>query len=157
MKTFKTISGILLLLVLLFSAGCTEVESTNDNDVHIGNNGPVKGDPPVDTPPPTGPMGFEKTEHDFGTIVSGDSVVAVYPFTNNTVTQLEIERFYTSCACISAVGPDHPLEPGEKSEVTVTFRSNGQPIARYEKIVSIAFVGKEGYLLPLRLNGQVVN
>ena len=159
MKHIKTTSVLLTFALLLFLGfGCNEVERTdgNNNGTSNGtNSGQTKVDDPVE-PTPVGPMGFEKTEHDFGTIRQGDSVVVSYPFVNNTVTQLEIERFYTSCGCITAVGPDHPLEPGERGEVVVTFDSKNQPIARYEKIVSVAFINKPNYLLPLHLNGSVV-
>lgn len=154
MNTIKTLTGILSLAFLLFLAGCDNSNQTTQPPANA--NGLEKVTPPPAPPAPAGPMGFEKTQYDFGTIVSGDSVVAIYPFVNNQVQQLEIERFYTSCGCISAEGPDHPLEPGERGEVEVTFRSKDQPIARYEKIVSVAFVGKANYLLPLQLNGNVV-
>lgn len=72
-------------------------------------------------------MDFEKTEHDFGTIVKGTPVETVFKFTNTGEAPLIITNAKSSCGCTIPEYPkDKPIAPGETGELLVKFNGSGE-------------------------------
>ena len=64
--------------------------------------------------------------HDFGTITSGDVVSHTFVLTNNGGDVLKIENVRASCGCTAAKPEKNELEPGESTNLVVTFNSKGR-------------------------------
>lgn len=71
-------------------------------------------------------MNFEKTEHDFGTIVQGTPQETIFKFTNAGNAPLIITDAKSSCGCTVPDPPKDPIAPGETGELVVKFNGSGQ-------------------------------
>jgi hypothetical protein len=70
---------------------------------------------------------FDKTKHDFGNIVEGDSAVYDFTFTNTGDKPLKITKVKPACGCTTPSYTKDLVAPGEKGFVRVKFDSNGRP------------------------------
>ncbi|MBN1699885.1 MAG: DUF1573 domain-containing protein [Spirochaetales bacterium] len=66
---------------------------------------------------------FEKAVHDFGEVEEGTDVRHSYVFENTGTGTLTIEYVQPSCVCMSALGWDRTVKPGEKGEISVLFKT----------------------------------
>jgi uncharacterized protein DUF1573 len=111
-------------------ANATEVapgQSTPNPDPNIG--GPQAQEPAKPAPPADGKypvMTFEKTEHDFGSIKSGDKVQYIFKFKNTGEADLLISKASGSCGCTVPEFPKDPVKPGQSAEMKVSFNSAGK-------------------------------
>ena len=71
-------------------------------------------------------MTFEKSEHDFGTIVGGIPQETIFSFTNTGEAPLIITNVTSSCGCTVPEYPKKPIAPGEKGDISVKFNGSGQ-------------------------------
>ena len=72
-------------------------------------------------------MSFEKSEHDFGTIVNGTPQETTFKFTNTGNAPLIITNAKSSCGCTVPQYPKNtPIAPGETGELLVRFNGSGQ-------------------------------
>ena len=71
-------------------------------------------------------MEFEKSEHDFGTIVQGTPQETIFTFTNTGNAPLVITNATSSCGCTVPNPPKEAIAPGEKGELVVKFNGSGQ-------------------------------
>lgn len=72
-------------------------------------------------------MTFEKTEHDFGSIVQGTPVETSFKFTNTGDAPLIITNAKSTCGCTIPEYPkDEPIAPGESGELLVKFNGAGK-------------------------------
>ncbi len=108
--------------VLLFSTSCKDkasskivadnVETASERDV-AAKNLPV--------------MSFEKSEHDFGTIVQGTHQETIFKFTNTGDAPLIITDARSSCGCTVPQYPKNtPIAPGDTGELLVKFNGSGK-------------------------------
>ncbi len=108
--------------VLLFSASCKDkasskivadnVETASERDV-AAKNLPV--------------MSFEKSEHDFGTIIQGTPQETIFKFTNTGDAPLIITDARSSCGCTVPQYPKNtPIAPGATGELVVKFNGSGK-------------------------------
>lgn len=67
---------------------------------------------------------FDKTEHDFGSVISGEVVSYSFKFENTGNAVLIISNVSTSCGCTVTDYPQEPIKPGEEKYLEVTFDSN---------------------------------
>jgi len=89
-------------------------------------------------------MTFKNASHDFGTINEGDNVEHVYVFTNTGNAPLLITRIKASCGCtVPSNWTKEPILPGNTSQFTVKFASNGKPNMQ-SKTVRITCNTKKG-------------
>jgi len=89
-------------------------------------------------------MTFKNANHDFGTINEGDEVEHTYVFTNTGKTPLLITRIKASCGCtVPSNWTKEPILPGNRSQFTVKFSSNGKPNMQ-SKTVRITCNTKKG-------------
>ena len=66
-------------------------------------------------------MTFEKTEHDFGNIKSGDKVDYTFNFKNTGEADLIISKAKGSCGCTVPEYPKDPIKPGASGKIKVSF------------------------------------
>ncbi|MFT5723219.1 MAG: hypothetical protein ACI9JN_000328 [Bacteroidia bacterium] len=112
---FKFYSTLLAFLLI----GTTQVfaqDKTNPDEK------PVIILTPVGTPK----LVMTETEHDFGTIVTGDTVSHVFRFVNEGSAPLVINHIKTPCGCTAPTWSRQPIAAGDTGEVTVKFNSKGK-------------------------------
>lgn len=62
-------------------------------------------------------------EHDFGTILQGETVRHAFVFTNRGNETLTVDKVTSSCGCTAALASAQVLAPGESGELRATFDS----------------------------------
>ena len=68
---------------------------------------------------------FDKSEHDFGTLLQGEVVSYSFHFTNTGNMPLIISEVGSSCGCTVGDYPREPIAPGKKGDIKVTYNSTG--------------------------------
>ena len=68
---------------------------------------------------------FEKTEHEFGTLLQGEVVSYSFHFTNTGNVPLIISEVGSSCGCTVGDYPHEPIAPGKTGDIKVTYDSSG--------------------------------
>lgn len=68
---------------------------------------------------------FSNYEHDFGKIVAGEKVAAIFKFTNTGEGPLVIKDVIASCGCTAPRYNTKPVLPGEKGTIEIVFDSGG--------------------------------
>ena len=71
-------------------------------------------------------IGVQQLNHDFGDINQGDVVTHSFVITNNGGDQLVIKDVKASCGCTAAKPDKNELNPGESTNLLVTFNSKGR-------------------------------
>lgn len=71
-------------------------------------------------------ISFDKTEHDFGSVVDGEKVSFSFHFTNTGTGDLLIRHAQATCGCTVPEWPKDPIAPGKDGFITVTFDSKGR-------------------------------
>jgi Protein of unknown function (DUF1573) len=99
------------------------------------------------------PIQFSYLTMQFGPVISGDTVHAVYPFKNMTNTAQIVTNALTSCPCMMTEFPKGPIQPGEIGEIKVNFATANQ-MGRHEKIIAVMLQGSNEPI-SLHLNGQI--
>lgn len=69
---------------------------------------------------------FSEEVWDFGVITEGEKVSHTFKFQNTGGAPLVISNVSTTCGCTVPQWPKDPIQPGEGSEIAVTFDSNGK-------------------------------
>ena len=112
---------ILSLGALLLLAACN---SRNDNgklSTDLVTN-PKSASQPSDKEPA---ITFDKTEHDFGTLLQGEVVTYSFHFTNTGNAPLLISNVNTSCGCTVADFSREPINPGKDGYIKASYNSKG--------------------------------
>ena len=68
---------------------------------------------------------FDKTEHEFGTLLQGEVVSYAFHFTNTGNMPLIISGVKTSCGCTVGDYPRDPVAPGKDGYIKATYNSKG--------------------------------
>ena len=68
---------------------------------------------------------FDKTEHDFGTILQGEVVTYSFHFTNTGSSPLIVSNVNTSCGCTIGDFSREPIAPGKDGYIKATYDSKG--------------------------------
>ncbi len=79
---------------------------------------------------------FEKTTHDFGTIIQGEQAEYNFKFTNTGDEDLIISAADASCGCTVPEYPKQPVKPGTGGFIKVKFNSDYR-LDGFEKSVTI--------------------
>lgn len=69
---------------------------------------------------------FEKLEFDAGKIIQGEKVNYAFKFKNVGGSTLKIESAKPSCGCTASAPRKNEIEPGETSQIEMTFDSTGR-------------------------------
>lgn len=119
-----------IFFFLLLTAGVTSSCKTGESDNHhtvntdliqnpVSANGQEKN-----TGLPV--IAFDKTEHDFGTIIEGEIVEYTFNFTNTGGSDLILTKVSASCGCTIPKYDTKPVAPGEKGQIVVSFNSENR-------------------------------
>jgi len=119
MKTFRSFA-ILAVMAVLAACGADRNES-------FEAEGSVEATPEIR---------FEKTEHDLGRILQGETVGYNFTYTNVGESPLIILEARAGCGCTVPRFSKKPIPPGESGVIEVVFDSSGR-IGQQNKIVSI--------------------
>lgn len=126
------------LLVATSLVACTENKQPKASPELVNN--PVTADSSQSTTRPAGEKGaiisFEKTEHDFGTIIQGEQAEYNFKFTNTGDADLLITAANASCGCTVPEYPKQPIKPGNGGFIKVKFNSDYR-LDAFEKSVTI--------------------
>jgi len=96
---------------------------------------------------------FEKTVHDYGTIVQGSNGETEFVFVNKGKTPLILNNVIASCGCTSPEWTKAPILPGEKGSVKVKY--NTEILGSFTKSVTVSS-NASNYIVTLIIRGDVV-
>lgn len=86
-------------------------------------------------------MNFETKEHDFGTFEQDGNGTFLFLFTNTGKEPLVIKEAHGSCGCTVPQWPQHPVAPGQKDTIKVTYDTHR--VGMFVKTVTITSNAKE--------------
>jgi hypothetical protein len=69
---------------------------------------------------------FDTLEHDFGTIIEGESVVCYFDYQNRGGEDLLITGVEATCGCTIPSWSREPLKPGAEETMEVIFDASGR-------------------------------
>lgn len=122
-------------MLALLAVGCNNANKDDFNADLIRNPNSAQGyDNKMKTPEIT----FEKDMHDFGRLVSGESISFSFKFTNTGNGDLLIRDCNATCGCTVADFPHEVIKPGESGYVTVSFNSSGKVGQQYQEVTVIS-------------------
>ena len=78
---------------------------------------------------------FDKTMHEFGTILWKNPVTATFKITNKGDKPLVISNVTTSCGCTVTDWTKSPILPGKTGEVSSTF--DAKALGRFRKSIGV--------------------
>ncbi len=97
-------------------------------------------------------ISFEKTVHDYGTIVQGGDGTCEFKFTNVGKEPLILSRPQSSCGCTVPTWPQEPILPGKSEVIKVTYNTNN--VGGINKTVTINSNAKTARVV-LQIKGSV--
>jgi len=97
---------------------------------------------------------FEEYEHDFGKIVAGEKVAAIFKFRNTGKGPLILNSVTTSCGCTVSRYSTKPVLPGESGTIEVIFDSGGYNGIQ-KKTVTVRSNASNPYVL-LQIKAEVI-
>ncbi len=119
----------------------SKLEEARKRDIDIKKGAPV--------------IKFDRTEHNFGTVVDGDIIETTFTLTNTGKSALVITDAKVTCGCTVPSWPKNkPIQPGETADIKVKFDTAGKGGGRQTKTVTLftnTAVGRE----LLKLKGTV--
>lgn len=116
----RTLLFISIAITALFLASCDSNDNTNI-PTNVVNN-PKSADKSGKS---YAEITFEKTEHDFGKLLQGETVSYTFKFTNTGNAPLIISAVNKSCGCTASEYTQKPIAPGEGGQIKLTYESNG--------------------------------
>jgi hypothetical protein len=153
MRSRSLFPGLVAVVMIIFTschsrnqgrdAGLPASVVTNPNSA----SGETSSDLPILT--------FDKTEHDFGKIVEGETVSCEFKFTNTGKADLVILNVSTSCGCTVPSYPKNAILPGESGVIKVAFNSHGKRGQQNKNVVVNA--NTQPTATTLRIKAKVVN
>lgn len=116
----------------------------------------LKAQDAAQTQPPVNPNApeivFEKTVHDYGTIVQGGDGTCEFKFTNTGKEPLILSRPTSSCGCTVPTWPQEPILPGKTDVIKVTYNTNN--VGTINKTVTVNSNAKTARVV-LQIKGTV--
>lgn len=119
----------LLLIILFIFSACQEQEGKEVKTQRTKSMDEFIRIPTEDGKVKSGDMAkidFDHTEFSFDTILQGQSVEHVYPFTNTGKRDLMIADVTSSCGCTVPYFTEEPVPPGNTGEIRIVFDSEGK-------------------------------
>ena len=104
-------------------------------------------------PNPNAPeISFDKTVHDYGSIMQGADGTCEFKFTNTGKEPLILSKPQSSCGCTVPTWPQEPILPGKSDVIKVTY--NTQNIGPINKTVTVNSNAKTNRIV-LSIKGTV--
>jgi hypothetical protein len=101
-------------------------------------------------------ISFDKYSHDYGKVLSGDTVTEEFTFTNTGDQTLIIEKLRSSCGCTKAVKGSREVPPNGKSKIVAAFDTTGLRPGRKSKTIYVHTNDSKKPLVKLILRADVV-
>jgi hypothetical protein len=116
---------ILSFILVIFSAFTLKAQDNAAAAVPVNPNAPE--------------ISFDKTVHDYGTIVQGADGTCEFKFTNTGKEPLILNKPVSSCGCTVPTWPQEPILPGKGDVIKVTYAThNVGPINKTVTVTSNA-------------------
>lgn len=96
---------------------------------------------------------FDKSEHNFGTLLQGEVVTYSFHFTNTGNAPLLISNVNTSCGCTVADFSREPINPGKDGYIKASYNSKGHHGLQTRSLTVVANTNPSQ--TTLRLKGTV--
>ncbi len=131
----KRVSFPLMLLAIFFVLSSCKEKNDSDGITTdlIQNPSTAEGEVDMENMPV---MTFDRDLYDFGEIIQGEKVTYNFSFTNTGKSNLIISSARASCGCTVPSWPKEPIAPGESSNITVQYNSEGRSNA-FNKVITI--------------------
>lgn len=105
-------------------------------------------------PNPNAPeISFDKTVHDYGTILQGADGTCEFKFTNTGKEPLILSKPQSSCGCTVPTWPQEPILPGKNDVIKVTYNTHN--IGGINKTVTVTSNAKTSRVV-LSIKGTVI-
>jgi hypothetical protein len=98
-------------------------------------------------------ISFEKTVHDYGTVVQGSDATCEFKFTNTGKEPLILQKPVSSCGCTVPTWPQEPVLPGKGDVIKVTYSTHN--VGPINKTVTVTSNAKTARVV-LSIKGNVV-
>lgn len=126
------LSIVMLSLAAVFIS-CGAGKSDKEVDTSVIENS-ATADNPTGNPDEMPEITFDKTEHDFGTIIEGETVEYTFRFTNTGKAPLIITNVFADCGCTVPQFPKEAIEPGKSENIQVKFNSTDKSGENRKKV-----------------------
>lgn len=123
----------------------------------VKEQAPKKKKPVIQSAPeelPQAKISFDRMNHSFGEIKSGDKYDHKFYFTNTGSTELIINKVTATCGCTQPSYPFIPIAPGEKGFIGVHYNSVGKDGPQRPKVT--VYTNAEPANYSLYLEGDVL-
>lgn len=98
-------------------------------------------------------ISFDKSQHEFGPLVSGEKVSYNFRFTNTGTAPLIIINVHSGCGCTVGDYPKEPIPPGGTGRINVLYNSAGRRGLQSEMVRVITNANPQEYIL--RITAEV--
>ena len=96
---------------------------------------------------------FEKTTHDYGTVIKGGDGTCEFKFKNTGIEPLILSNVGSSCGCTVPEWPREPIMKGKSASIKVKYDSNR--VGPINKTITVMSNAREASV-QLRIVGNVV-
>jgi hypothetical protein len=107
--------------------------------------------PPADPNAPE--ISFDKTVHDYGTVVQGSDATCEFKFTNTGKEPLILQKPVSSCGCTVPTWPQEPVLPGKGDVIKVTYSTHN--VGPINKTITVTSNAKTARVI-LSIKGNVI-
>ncbi len=108
---------------------------------------------PVPPDPNAPEISFDKTVHDYGSIVQGSDGTCEFKFTNTGKEPLILQKPQSSCGCTVPTWPQEPVLPGKSDVIKVTYATHN--VGPINKTVTVTSNAKTSRVV-LSIKGNVI-
>lgn len=131
-KLFTTSVLGLTFIAMLASCGSSETAKTSE----LVNNPATAQNEEGIIPVNDAVIEFVSKEHDFGSVLSGDTVKHIFKFKNVGKAPLIIRNTAASCGCTVPTWPEAPIPVGGEGQIVVEFNTTNR-MGTQNKIVTV--------------------
>jgi len=96
---------------------------------------------------------FEKTVHDYGTIIQGSDGNCEFKFTNRGKGPLILNDVKTSCGCTVPEWPKEPIPPEKTGVIKVKYDTNR--LGAFSKTITVSSNAKNS-LVTITIKGNII-
>ncbi len=138
---------LLPFFIVLVLASCGSGGQKSSNDATSENR-------PTSIPGNDAAISFDKSQHEFGPVFSGEKVSYNFRFTNTGDSPLIILNVHSGCGCTIGDYPKEPIPPGGTGRINVMFNSAGRRGMQSESVRVFTNANPQEHLL--RITAEVI-